>query len=158
MIGVPELVALLDTGDRTLVLDVGRSMDYRDGHIPGALWGIRTRLDRLRPQLAEARHVIATSPDGTLARLAVPELQTVTGAEVRALEGGTAFWHAFGRPLVRDRTTPPDEACVDCYLRPYDRNEGVAAAMRAYLAWETDLLDQIARDGTVHFGVATQAG
>ncbi len=158
MIGVPELVALLDTGDRTLVVDVGRSMDYRDGHIPGALWGIRTRLDRLRPQLAEARHVIATSPDGTLARLAVPELQTVTGAEVRALEGGTAFWHAFGRPLVRDRTTPPDEACVDCYLRPYDRNEGVAAAMRAYLAWETDLLDQIARDGTVHFGVATQAG
>jgi hypothetical protein len=110
----------------------------------------------LRPQLETAKHVIATSPEGSLARLAVPELQALTGAEVRALDGGTQFWHAFGRPLVKDRTTPPDEACVDFYLRPYDRNSGVTDAMRAYLAWEVGLLDQIARDGTVRFGLETE--
>ena len=49
------------------------------------------------------------------------------------LEGGTEAWHAFGRPLVKDRTTPPDEACIDFYLRPYDRNSGVEEAMNAYL-------------------------
>ena len=54
----------------------------------------------------------------------------MTEAEVRALEGGTDAWHAFGRPLVKDRTNPPDEACVDSYLRPYDRNAGVEEAMR----------------------------
>ena len=38
------------------------------------------------------------------------------------------------------------------YLRPYDRPpEQAEAAMRAYLAWETTLLAQLARDGTLSF-------
>ncbi len=73
-IDVLGLVRLLDAGDGTLVVDLARSVDFRDGHIPGALWGIRTRLDTLAPRLAEARHVVATSPDGRLARLALDEL------------------------------------------------------------------------------------
>lgn len=152
-VDVPGLVSLLDTGDRTVVIDLARSVEYRDGHIPGALWGVRTRLDRLRPALAEARHVVLTSPDSILARLAVEEARALSEGEIRVLEGGTEAWHAFGRPLVRDRTTPPDEECVDFYLRPYDRNSGVAEAMEAYLAWEIDLVNEIARDGTVQFGV-----
>ncbi|HJS85694.1 MAG TPA: rhodanese-related sulfurtransferase, partial [Acetobacteraceae bacterium] len=63
-------------------------------------------------------------------------------------------WRAAGRPMMQDRANPPDEECVDVYLRPYDRNTGVAEAMRAYLAWEIDLVNEIARDGTVRFGVA----
>ncbi len=156
-IDVPGLTELLDAGDGTVVVDVARSVEYRDGHIPGAQWGIRSRLQALRPVLAAARHVVATSPDGLLARLAVPELTGLTSAEVAALDGGTAAWHAFGRPLVKDRTTPPDEACVDCYLRPYDRNTGIEQAMHAYLAWEIDLVHEIARDGTVRFGVEAAA-
>lgn len=152
-IDVPGLVRLLDAGDSTLVVDLARSVDYRDGHIPGALWGIRTRLDALVPRLAQARHVVATSPDGRLARLAIDELRGLTGADVAALDGGTDLWHAHGRPLVKDRTTPPDEACADCYLRPYDRNSGVEDAMHAYLSWEIDLVNEIARDGTVRFGM-----
>jgi rhodanese-related sulfurtransferase len=154
-IDVPGLVRLLDAGDDTLVIDLARSVDYRDGHIPGAIWGIRTRLDALAPRLAEARHIVATSPDGRLARLAIDELRRLTTAEVVALDGGTRLWHAHGRPLVKDRTTPPDEeAAIDCYLRPYDRNAGVEEAMHAYLSWEIDLVNEIARDGTVHFGPA----
>ncbi len=156
-IDVPRLTELLDAGEGTVVVDLGRSVDYREGHIPGAHWGIRTRLDVLRPVLAPARHVIATSPDGMLARLAVEEIVPLTNAEVAGLEGGTAAWHAFGRPLVKDRTNPPDEACVDFYLRPYDRNSGVEEAMKAYLSWEIDLVHEIARDGTVQFGVGAEA-
>ena len=152
-IDVPGLVRLLDAGDDTLVVDLARSVDYRDGHIPGALWGIRTRLDALAPRLVEARHVVATSPDGKLARLALAELRGLTGADVVALEGGTDHWQAHGRPLVKDRTSPSDEACVDCYLRPYDRNSGIEEAMNAYLSWEIDLVNEITRDGTVRFGV-----
>jgi rhodanese-related sulfurtransferase len=153
LVDVTGLVHLLDSGARTLVLDVGRSVDYRDGHIPGALWGVRARLAVLKPQLAGARHVVITSPDGMLARLAVPEVKGLTSAVVHVLEGGTEAWHAFGRPLVKDRTTPPDEACIDFYLRPYDRNAGVEEAMNAYLSWEIDLVHEIERDGTVAFGV-----
>jgi rhodanese-related sulfurtransferase len=143
---------LAAAGD-ALVVDLARSVAYRDGHIPGALWGIRTRLDQLRKRLSGARMVVLTSPDGILARLAVPEVRALTAAPVRVLHGGTASWRAAGGPLARDRTTPPDEACVDFYLRPYDRNSGIEEAMQAYLSWEIDLVHEIARDGTVHFGV-----
>ncbi|WP_158924861.1 rhodanese-like domain-containing protein [Acidisphaera sp. S103] len=150
---VSGLVQLLDSGAGTVVLDLGRSVDFRDGHIPGAIWGVRARLDALKPQLATAKHVVVTSPDGMLARLAVPEVQGLTRAEVHVLDGGTDAWHAFGRPLVKDRTTPPDEACIDFYLRPYDRNSGVEEAMNAYLSWEIDLVHEIERDGSVVFGI-----
>lgn len=68
------------------------------------------------------------------------------------LERGTAGWAAAGLPLERDRTNPPDEACIDVHLRPYDRNAGVEEAMRAYLSWEIDLVREIARDGDAAFG------
>jgi rhodanese-related sulfurtransferase len=152
-IDVPGLVRLLDTGEGTVVVDLARSIDYREGHIPGALWGIRTRLHGLASKLSAATHVVATSQDGRMARLAVPELRAFAKGQVMALAGGTELWHAHGRPLVKDRTTPPDEACVDCYLRPYDRNFRVEEAMLAYLSWEIDLVNAIARDETVRFGV-----
>jgi len=153
LVDVTGLVHLLDSGAGTLVLDLGRSVDFRDGHIPGAVWGVRSRLGALRPQLIAAGHVVITSPDGMLARLAVPEVEGLTSAKVHVLDGGTDAWHAFGRPLVKDRTTPPDEACIDFYLRPYDRNSGVEEAMNAYLSWEIDLVREIERDKTVSFGV-----
>jgi rhodanese-related sulfurtransferase len=150
---VTGLVALLDSGKGTVVIDLARSIDFREGHIPGALWGVRTRLGGLAAQLAGAKHVVITSPDGIVARLAVDEVRGLCQAEVRVLEGGTDAWHAFGRPLVKDRTTPPDEACIDSYLRAYDRNSGVEEAMHAYLTWEIELANQIRRDDTVAFGV-----
>ena len=153
MIDVTGLVALLDSGEGTVVIDLARSIDFRDGHIPGALWGVRTRLGALKPQLAGAKHVVVTSPDGIAARLAVEEVNGLCDATVRVLEGGTDAWHAFGRPLVKDRTSPPDEACIDSYLRAYDRNSGVEEAMQAYLTWEIELANQIRRDDTVAFGV-----
>jgi hypothetical protein len=55
---------------------------------------------------------------------------------------------------MKDRTNPPDAACLDVYLRPYDRNEGVEEAMHAYLSWEIALVNEIERDGTVRFGIA----
>jgi rhodanese-related sulfurtransferase len=134
------------------VIDLARSVDFRDGHIPGALWGVRSRLAGLKPQLAGAGTVVIASPDGAQARLAVDEVKGLTGAEVLVLEGGTDAWHAFGRPLVKDKTNPPDEACIDAYLRPYDRNSGVEEAMNAYLVWEIDLVHQIERDDTIAFG------
>ena len=143
MISADALAAVPDA----LVIDLARSVDYREGHIPGAVWGIRTRLARLN-----GRMVVLTAPDERLARLAVAEAAWLTSAPVRVLEGGTAAWAAAGHPLAGDRMVPADEDCVDFYLRPYDRNSGVEAAMQAYLSWEIDLVHEIERDGTVHFG------
>jgi len=166
---VPELAAAVDTVDPaglaslldgardTLLLDLARSIDFREGHIPGAHWGVRSRLSALAGPLAAANRAVLTSPDGVLARLAVPEVQSLTRAKISVLAGGTLAWRQAGRPLASDQGTPPDEACIDVYLRPYDRTSGVAAAMRAYLAWETGLLSQITRDGIVAFGVGADS-
>ncbi len=160
-VAVPELAAKVETisadtlaaaSDATVV-DLARSIEFRDGHIPGALWGLRTRLEALRDRLAVARLVVLTSPDGVLARLAVAEVKALTRAPVRVLEGGTAAWARAAHRLRHDSANPPDEACIDVALRPYDRTSGIAEAMRAYLSWEIDLVHEIGRDGTIAFGV-----
>lgn len=144
--------AALDTPG-TVVIDLARSIDFRDGHIPGAIWGVRGRLGRLRSALEGSSQVIIASPDGVLAAYAVAEVQAIAPAPVRALAGGTDAWKQAARPLDRDRTVPSDAECIDFYLRPYDRNSGVEEAMQAYLSWEIDLVHEIERDGTVRFGV-----
>jgi rhodanese-related sulfurtransferase len=144
MITVAELAA----AEGAVVVDLARSVDFRAGHIAGAIWGVRTRL----PPLPDAGLVVVTAPNPALAHLAVPELRGLTPAPVRVLDGGTAAWRAAGLPMVADRSIPADGECIDFYLRPYDRNSGVEAAMHAYLSWEIDLVHEVARDGDAHFG------
>ena len=139
--------------DGALVVDLARSIDFRAGHITGAVWAVRTRLGHLADRFAAAASVVLVSPEGVLARLAWPEAQSLTRAPVHLLRGGTASWVAAGGRLTADQTEPPDEACIDFHLRPYDRNSGVEAAMHAYLSWEIDLVREIERDGTVSFGI-----
>jgi rhodanese-related sulfurtransferase len=149
---LPEELAAWQAGRRVAVVDLARSVAFRAGHIPGALWGIRTRLAALAPRLQGMEQVVVAAPDPALAALAVPELEALTHAPVAVLAGGTAAWAAAGLPLEASRADPPDDACVDAWLRPYDRNTGVEAAMRDYLRWEVELVGQIARDGDAPFG------
>ena len=146
-----ELAAQLEAG-QAVVLDLARSIAFRAGHIPGAIWAVRTRLHDALPRLPAGRPVVVAAPDPALAALAVEELRGLGIADVAALDGGTEAWKAAGLPLAADRADPPDEACVDAYLRPYDRNHGVEEAMHAYLSWEIELVHQIARDGDARFG------
>ncbi|MBW8270389.1 rhodanese-like domain-containing protein [Caldovatus aquaticus] len=151
-LSAPELAARLADG-AAQVIELSRSIDFRASHIPGALWGVRTRLAALAPRLAADREVVIAAPEEALARLAVPEVQGLVRAPVRLLAGGTRAWREAGLPLQADRSDPPDEACIDFHLRPYDRNSGVAEAMRAYLSWEVDLVREVARDGDARFGL-----
>jgi rhodanese-related sulfurtransferase len=151
-IDADALAAARDAGG-VAVVDLARSIEFRAGHIPGAVWAVRSRLAAVPAAVGRARRVVLASPDGTLARLAVDEARSLGWPEVAVLAGGTQAWSASGRAVLADRTDPPDAACVDFYLRPYDRNSGVEAAMRAYLDWEIDLPAAIVRDGTAQFGV-----
>jgi len=68
---------------------------------------------------------------------------------VRFLNGGNAAWQAAGHAFSSEAKMA-DEA-VDQWRKPYERSGDTKAAMAEYLAWETDLLPRIARDGTLRF-------
>ena len=149
----PELrlePAALARIERSVVIDLSCSRDYRQGHIAGAWFAIRARLSRALPLLPDADMFVLTSEDGVVAALAVDEMAALTRRPVHYLGGGNAAWAASGRALTAADPRFADEP-LDVWLKPYERDTGQADAMHDYLAWEVDLLARIERDGGVSF-------
>jgi len=135
--------------DNVSVVDLSASPHYRRGHIPGAWFAIRGRLDTALPKIPPRHAIILTSEDGVLAGLAVAEARACTDAPVHWLKGGNAAWTALGFPLSTAEKMADEP--LDVWLKPYERADDKEAAMNAYLSWEIDLLERIKKDGTTHF-------
>jgi rhodanese-related sulfurtransferase len=143
--------------DKATVVDLSLSRNYLARHIPGAWFSIRTRLASALSKIPVAGTLVLTSEDGALARFAVAEAQETLNRPVCFLDGGNAAWQAAGYAFSAE-TKMADEA-IDQWRKPYERTGDVEGAMREYLAWETDLLPRIERDGSLHFshyGVTAQ--
>jgi 3-mercaptopyruvate sulfurtransferase SseA len=151
MVSPTELKSFVDSGS-ALVIDLGTSLQYRDGHVPGAWWAIRSRLATVLPTLPARSHLVVTSPDGRLAELGALDLAALTRTPVRVLKGGTQAWRAAGLPLGSGAEHMASEP-EDVWYRPYDRAQDREAAMREYLSWEVDLVRQVERDGDARFKV-----
>jgi len=143
------LAGLLARNEAT-VIDLSLSRDYLNAHIPGAWYANRARLEQFIQREPLRKNVMLTSEDGVLAGLAVDEARAWTPLAVHYLDGGNAAWRAAGQPLTADNPRMIQEP-IDVWLKPYERADGVREAMAEYLAWETDLLPRIARDGTARF-------
>jgi rhodanese-related sulfurtransferase len=131
-----------------VVVDLGLSRHHRQGHIPGAWFAIRARLAEALDKLPEHGELVLTSEDGTIARYAAAELRT--RRPVKVLAGGTAAWKAAGLPLETGMgpvASEPDDVALSARERPAERER----YMREYLAWEIDLVNQIARDTDCRF-------
>ena len=149
MVDAATLHGWLQAG-RTVVVDLDWSRGYIAGHIPGAHYAIRARLSEALPALPQADAVVFTSADGLLARLAAAEW--AGKAPMHALSGGTAAWAAAGYTLERGATrmaSAPD----DVRLRAREQPGSVEDAMRAYLAWEIELVNQMTADDDQRFRV-----
>jgi rhodanese-related sulfurtransferase len=151
-VGSSALQELLSR-DAATIADLSLSRNYLAAHIPDAWFAIRTRLKRAFEKIPLHGTLVLTSEDGALARLAVSEAAALTDRPVRFLEGGNAAWQAAGHPFSAVAKMA-DEA-VDQWRKPYERSGDAKAAMRDYLAWETDLLPRIARDGSLRFAPFT---
>ena len=135
--------------DDVTVIDLSPSPRYRRGHIPGAWFAIRSRLEHAFKTIAPKGAVILTSEDGVLASLAVADAQALTDRPVHWLKGGNAAWTAAGFPMATAERLADEP--VDVWLKPYERPNDNEAAMNAYLSWEVDLIDRIKQDGTTRF-------
>lgn len=134
-----------------VVVDLALSRQHRQGHIPGAWFAIRARLAEALAKLPAAGDLVLTSEDGTIARHAAAELRA--RRPVKALAGGTAAWQEAGLPLdtgMGPLASEPDDVALSARDRPSERERW----MREYLAWEIDLVNQIARDTDCRFRLA----
>jgi rhodanese-related sulfurtransferase len=145
-----KTISVAKVGGST-VLDLSTSLRFHSAHIPGAWWGVRSRLKEARAQIGEVERLVLTSEDGNLAHLAAPEAAALwPNADVRVLEGGNAAWIASGQPSesgVERATTTRD----DVWYKPYDHASDYKKHARDYLDWELALVEQIKRDPTIRF-------
>jgi rhodanese-related sulfurtransferase/predicted metal-dependent enzyme (double-stranded beta helix superfamily) len=140
----------LSAGDWAVV-DFATSLEYRDAHIPGAWFAVRSRLRDALARIGAAKRFVFTSPDDKLARLAALDAAVLTDAPVSVLNGGTLAWKAAGLPLEHGSTRLAGET-DDVYYKPYDRQAQIEQAMQDYLDWEVALVQQVEREAYLRFG------
>jgi rhodanese-related sulfurtransferase len=147
-----EAARWLAEGGAAVSLDP--SAAYRTSHPTGAVWANRARLNRLPATVLAAPRIVLFADDETAARLAAVDLGELASARVGLVRGGTSAWHGAGLPVAASPEEPPDDERIDYLFWNHDRHNGNAAAMRAYLRWETELPAQIAADGLSGFRIA----
>lgn len=148
VIDCAELSELLSRNAATVV-DLSLSRNYLARHIPGAWFAIRTRLAGALKKIPLHETLVLTSEDGVLAKLAVAEAAGLIDRPVRFLHGGNAAWQSAGNAFSTEARMADD--IVDQWRKPYERGGDTRTAMAEYLAWETDLLPRIERDGSLQF-------
>jgi rhodanese-related sulfurtransferase len=143
-VSVAELKTLLADG-KAQVVDFATSLQYREGHIPGAWHAIRSRLAAQLPKVPATPLLVFTGAEEALARLAATDAAALTATPVKVLTGGNAAWRASGGAIETgdERMTG---AAEDLSYRALDRKENVEQAMLEYLKWEVELLDAVATD------------
>jgi rhodanese-related sulfurtransferase/predicted metal-dependent enzyme (double-stranded beta helix superfamily) len=145
----PQALERLIAARQATVVDLATSLQYRDGHVPGAWFAVRARLDEALAKIGAQGRLVFTSRDGVLARLAALERGAL------ALAGGTGAWRAAGLPLEAGATRMACEA-DDVYYRPYDRQSQIEQAMKDYLDWEVALVEQLRREDYLRFDFAAR--
>ncbi|MEW5715754.1 rhodanese-related sulfurtransferase [Pseudomonas sp. SB113] len=151
LISPHTLAEWLEHGD-TVVLDFTASANYVKRHIPGAWWVLRAQLPQALAKVPAAQRYVLTCGSSQLARLAVAEVEAITGKQVFLLQDGTAAWINAQLPLEEGETHLASPR-IDRYRRPYEGTDNPREAMQAYLDWEFGLVEQLARDGTHGFYV-----
>ena len=151
LISPHTLAEWLAHGD-TVVLDFTASANYVKRHIPGAWWALRAQLPAALAKAPAAKRYVLTCGSSQLARLAVAEVEAITGKQVFLLQDGTAGWINAQLPLEEGESHLASPR-IDRYRRPYEGTDNPKEAMQAYLDWEFGLVAQLGRDGTHGFYV-----
>ncbi|RTZ62269.1 MAG: hypothetical protein DSZ34_12220 [Gammaproteobacteria bacterium] len=142
----------LITQENAVVIDLADSLEFRAGHIPGAVRASRSGLENVLGKLAgDDVTAILTSADGVLAKFAAAEESHRDDLTVYVLDGGIDAWTAAGYALESGDDPAAGELSEDVWYRPYEQTDAIEEAMHAYLTWEVALVEQIERDGTTRF-------
>jgi len=145
--------AVLDSGESCEVMDLGTSVDYLRGHIPGSWWSSRSRLTKDLAFRPPAGLLVLTSADAIQAHYCAPAVAKLQpDAQLRVLAEGTQAWAHAGFPLQdgAGKDGPP-ASVADVFYKPYEYSDAAVERMQAYLDWEVALVDKVVRDNTLDF-------
>jgi 3-mercaptopyruvate sulfurtransferase SseA len=93
---------------------------------------------------------VLTSADGALANLAAAHLGAAAFVPMMNLIGGTQAWIQAGLPIETGATRMAHQA-DDVFLSPRERGQNREDAMREYLTWEINLVNDMAKDDDHRF-------
>lgn len=121
---------------KPVVIDVGASLQYGAGHLPGAKWRPRGWLESIIADTAGPdREIVVTASEEGQSILAAATLHDMGYRKVKVLEGGTKAWRAAGLPLEKGKPTETFGG-PDFWLPPYEQGR---EGMLRYLDWEIKL-------------------
>jgi rhodanese-related sulfurtransferase len=139
-------------GDGVNLVDVRASEQYQAGHIGGAVWSIRPRLDKL--EIDAGKPVVLIGEAMTVA-LAAERLRELGHKDARRLDGDVAAWRSAGLEIAVTQDDPAESERIDFLFHTHKRQEDPEHA-RQYLAWETGLVDQLDQQERETFRVAAE--
>lgn len=139
-IDLRELKVRLDAGAQ--ILDASPGLDFRAGHIEGATWVTRARLNRIK--IDDPADIVLTGRSPVLMEGVAAEIRRLTGQTPRGIvQGDPEAWRAAGLSVVETPDLPVQADCIDYLFFVHDRHDGNLDAARRYLEWELGLLDQL---------------
>lgn len=150
--GVEVTILDLQPSTSVSVLAPHATGSYRQGHVPGAHFAIRSRLAGSVDDIPGEGQIVLVSEDDLVARFAAAELSEVTSRPVAVLEGGIKAWQKAGLPLETgtERFLHAPNDLVRSGWRETDPEEQ-KAGFRWYLGWELGLPEELRADDTVPF-------
>jgi len=140
---LPHLDASALHGIDAPLLDLRYSMAFRAGHLAGARWASRARLERAIEALGGARDCVLVAEDETLAGLFARDLAAHGIAVAGLLDGGPEEWREAGLEIVASPDDPSDAEAIDHLFFVDKRHDGDLDAARRYIEWEMGLVDEI---------------
>lgn len=127
-----------------LLLDLRSAVAFRSAHPRGAQRALRARIDRI--PLSHASPVVLIPGDAHMARLVAGDLAQAGHPAMGCLPDDPATWQAAGLTIVTDTPDDPSRD-IDTVRFCAGRHRGNLDDARAYLDWETGLLDRLAASG-----------
>ena len=129
-----------------VLIHVGTSQEFAQGHPPGARWAPRAWLERDIRDLApdESTPIAAICEDSSQSVLAAQTLSAMGRQQVNVVAGGMAAYRAAGLTIEEGLTgvlSPPNDILAFGPQRGY-------ADMQHYLRWETALGEKYESEAT----------
>jgi len=149
-VSVTDLATRIAAG-QACVIDCRDSRQYRKGRIPGSHFAIRSEFADVLGGLPRGVTLTFVSDDGVLATFAAADAQDL-GFKTDHLAGGFTAWIAAGMTVESGPGRYLSET-NDAWYSPYQVESGREDAMRAYIAWETGLLERLADEPGLRFRI-----